>query len=230
MVKQSMQSQMSQQPPTPPKIIGLTGGIGSGKSTISQLFANYGIPTIDTDLIARQVVIPGSVGLQKIRQIFGKTILQEDGTLNRGHLRELIFNDPTAKQQLEAILHPLIQAETESQVACLVKKSRTGNPLPFVLVAIPLLVEGILKQGHKPEYIDEIWVIDSPQEQQIQRACQRDQSTTTQIEKIIAMQASRAQRLAVADRIIHNDGNLEKLKLQVQQIMQRFTTHDNQSF
>jgi dephospho-CoA kinase len=145
------------------------------------------------------------------------------------HLRELIFNDPTAKEQLEAILHPLIQAETESQIACLVNESYLSIPLPLVLVAIPLLVEGIQKQGRKPEYIDEIWVIDSPQEQQILRACHRDQSTAAQIKKIIAVQATRAQRLAVADRIIHNDGHLEKLQHQVQQIMQGFTTHDNPS-
>ncbi len=207
-----------------PKVIGLTGGIGSGKSTLSQLFADYNIPTIDTDLLARQAVTPGSIGLQQICNTFGKSILNEDGTLNRGLLRELIFNDPEAKKQLEAILHPLIQTETERQVTDLVWQSQNSNPIPFLLVAIPLLVEGIHKKGHKPEYIDEIWVIDTPQEQQIQRACQRDQSSAAQIEKIIALQASREQRLAVADRVINNDGNLDKLKQQVQQIMQIFVS------
>ena len=205
-----------------PKIIGLTGGIGSGKTTLCELFAHYNIPTVDTDLLARQVVIPGSLGLQKICSTFGSSILEADGTLNRGQLRELIFNDPKAKSQLEAILHPLIQSETEHQVAELVKKSQNSHPTPFLLVAIPLLVEGIQKKGHKPKYIDEIWVIDTPQEQQISRSTQRDQSSTTQIKKIIASQASREQRLALADRVIENDGNIEKLKEQVQNIMKIF--------
>ncbi len=205
-----------------PKIVGLTGGIGSGKSTLSQLFAEHNIPTIDTDLLARQAVIPGSIGLQKICCAFGQSILEKDGTLNRGKLRELIFNDPVAKLELETILHPLIQSATERQITELVRTTQNSQPIPFLLVAIPLLVEGIQKNGYKPEYIDEIWVIDTPQEQQIQRASQRDQSSATQIEKIIAQQASREQRLALADRVITNDGDIEKLKLQVQQIMQEF--------
>lgn len=208
-----------------PKIIGLTGGIGSGKSTLSQLFADYNVPTIDTDIVARQVVTPGSMGLQKICTAFGQSILEEDGTLNRGKLRDLIFNDPEAKLQLEAILHPLIQAETERQVTELVKKSKNSKPIPFVLVAIPLLIEGIQKNGHKPEYIDEVWVIDTPQEQQIKRASQRDQSSATQIKKIIALQASREQRLASADRVIENNGDIEKLRRKVQQIMQDSIAH-----
>ncbi len=207
-----------------PKIIGLTGGIGSGKSTLSQLFADHKIPTIDTDLLARQAVIPGSIGLQKICSAFGQAILKEDGTLNRGKLRELIFNDPEAKSQLETILHPLIQSETERQIIALERTTQNSKPIPFLLVAIPLLIEGIQKKGHKPEYIDEIWVIDTPQEQQIQRASQRDQCSATQIKKIIALQASREQRLAVADRVITNDGDIKKLKLQVQQIMREFVS------
>lgn len=222
----------NQQPPLQrqkprPKIIGLTGGIGSGKSTLSQLFADYNIPTVDTDLLARQAVRPGSIGLQKICSAFGQAILEKDGTLNRRKLRELIFNDPKAKLELEAILHPLIQSETKRQITELMKGTENSKPIPFLLVAIPLLVEGIQKTGHKPEYIDEIWVIDTPQEQQIQRASQRDQSSATQIKKIVALQASREQRLAIADRVIKNDGNLEKLKWQVQQIMQDFGSHNH---
>jgi dephospho-CoA kinase len=222
MTNRLIQSQRQKPHPSRPKIIGLTGGIGSGKSTVSQLFADYNIPTIDSDLLARQAVIPNSIGLQKICSVFGQSILEEDGTLNRGNLRELIFNDPEAKSQLETILHPLIQSATERQIAELVERTQNHKPTPFLLVAIPLLVEGIQKEGHKPEYIDEIWVIDTPQEQQIERACQRDHSSAIQIKKIIAQQASREQRLALADRIITNDGNLEKLKLQVQQIMREF--------
>ncbi len=224
MVNRPTQPQRHKPHQKSPKIIGLTGGIGSGKSTLSQLFADHNIPTIDTDLLARQAVIPGSIGLQKICSAFGQSILEEDGTLNRGKLRELIFNDPKAKLELETILHPLIQSVTERQITELVRATQNSKPIPFLLVAIPLLVEGIQKNGHKPEYIDEIWVIDTPQEQQIERARHRDQSSVTQIKKIIALQASREQRLAVADRVITNDGDIKKLKLQVQQIMREFVS------
>lgn len=224
MVNQPTQPQRHKPHQKMPKIIGLTGGIGSGKSTLSQLFADHNIPTIDTDLLARQVVIPGSIGLQRICKAFGPSILKEDGTLNRGKLRELIFNDPKAKLELETILHPLIQSATERQITELVRTTQNSKPIPFLLVAIPLLVEGIQKNGHKPEYIDEIWVIDTPQELQIERARHRDQSSATQIKNIIELQASREQRLAVADRVITNDGNLEKLKRQVQQIMREFVS------
>ena len=225
MVNRLTQTQRHKYRQNSPKIIGLTGGIGSGKSTLSQLFADYNIPTIDTDIVARQVVTPGSIGLQQICTAFGQSILEEDGTLNRAKLRELIFNDPEAKSQLEAILHPLIQAETERQVTELVKKLQNSKSIPFVLIAIPLLIESIQKNGHKPEYINEVWVIDTPPEQQIKRASQRDQSSTTQIRKIIALQASREQRLASADRVIENDGDIEKLRRQVQQIMQDLIAH-----
>lgn len=208
-----------------PKFIGITGGIGSGKSTVCQLFSEHNIPTIDTDLLARQAVIPGSVGLQRVSTAFGESILKENGTLNREQLRKLIFTDPNAKTELEAILHPLIQVETERQIAEWLKNSENNlhSSPPFILVAIPLLVEGILKNGHKPKYLDEIWIVDTPEQLQIQRAMRRDNSTAEQIKAIIALQAQREERLSYADRVIVNDRGIEKLEQQVQQIMQTFS-------
>ena len=203
--------------PSNSKVIGLTGGIGSGKSTVSQLFAKYQIPTIDTDIIAREMVEPKSVGLEAIIKQFGSSILNADQTLNRAQLREIIFNDSNAKQQLESILHPLIQRETERQVE-LIKQSPTVSP-GLILVAIPLLAESIKKKGHKPNYIDEIWVIDTTVAQQLKQASARDGASLEQIENIINQQASRAERLAIADRVIENMGDIALLKEQVDQIM-----------
>ena len=199
------------------KVIGLTGGIGSGKSTVCQLFAEYQIPTIDTDIIARELVEPKSEGLEAIIKQFGSSILNADQTLNRAQLRELIFNDANAKQQLESILHPLIQRETQLQVEA-IKQNLTVSPT-LILVAIPLLAESFKKKGNKPSYIDEVWVIDTTVVQQLKQACTRDGASLEQIEKIIEQQASRAERFAIADRVIENMGDIDLLKKQVDQIM-----------
>lgn len=203
-----------------PKVIGLTGGIGSGKSTFSQLCADFQIPTIDTDIIAREVVTPNSLGLNAVTEQFGPSIINRDGTLNRAKLREIIFNDPSAKKQLEAILHPLIQEETQQQLKQI--RQNTQPSPPFILVAIPLLTEGIQKTGLKPNYLDEIWVMDTSVEQQLQQASHRDSAKVEQIQKIINQQASREDRLKIADVVIHNNGDLQALKDQVKQIIGRF--------
>ncbi|VAW46736.1 Dephospho-CoA kinase [hydrothermal vent metagenome] len=201
----------------PPLIIGLTGGIGSGKSTVSQILSEYHIPTIDTDLISRQLVTPHSTGLNAIVQQFGKRILNPDATLNRRVLREIIFNDNTAKQQLEAILHPMIQTEVQKQISQL----KQNSPPPLILVAIPLLAESIKKDGQRPDYIHQIWVVDSSVEQQIKQASQRDNSPPEQIQKIINQQASRKERLAIADVVIHNNGDISHLKKQLKNIVSK---------
>jgi len=188
-------------------IIGLTGGIGSGKSTITHLLSEQGFAIIDTDILAREVVQIGSIGLNKITHHFGKACLNHDGTLNRPYLRELIFNDPTAKEMLESILHPLIQAETVKKI----EEFKQLNP-SYIIVAIPLLIETMLKTFTRPGYLDEIWVVDCPVEQQIQRATQRDGNDKTLIEKIIAQQATREQRIQHADFVIDNSHGLEHLK------------------
>ena len=208
--------------PTPkkssPLIIGLTGGIGSGKSTVSQLLSEYNIPTIDTDTIARTLVQPNTQGLHEIVKQFGTHLLNTDGTLNRAQLRTLIFNDPQKKEALEAILHPLIQTEVQKQIT---KLKQHSSPPSIILVAIPLLAESIQKNGHTPDYLDQIWVVDTSVEQQLKQACQRDQSSPEQIQKIIDQQASRQERLAIADVIITNTGNLNDLHQQLQHIIAR---------
>jgi dephospho-CoA kinase len=204
------------------KIIGLTGGIGSGKSTFCKLMRAQGIETIDTDEISRLVVEPGSIGLDKIVAEFGKSVLNSDGSLDRAHLRKIVFEDSqdtSLRQKLEAILHPLIKANTREQISAYQKN--TNYRQPYLLVAIPLLIEGILKTGKKPSYIDEIWVLDCSTESQIERASQRDQLNVEQIKKILAHQVSREQRLQFADHVIENEGDLDSLKLKVNQLLHK---------
>ncbi|BCN93841.1 dephospho-CoA kinase [Thiomicrorhabdus immobilis] len=200
------------------KVIALTGGIGSGKTTVSDFLKKQHIPVIDTDIIARQVVEPNSVGLKKIVDCFGAGILNNDGSLNRSLLRDKVFNDPQAKTALESILHPLIQFETRQQIQRYKKQLQ-----PLIIVAIPLLIEIIQKTSTRPGYIDEIWVVDCPTETQIERATQRDNSNRTLIKKIISQQASRQQRLAYADRVIENNGTVEQLLVQTQKLINQQT-------
>jgi len=201
--------------PSPPITIGLTGGIGSGKSTVSQcLFELFQIPTIDTDAIAKEIVQPNSEGLKAIIQQFGQEILNPDNTLNRRQLREIIFNHPAQKRQLEAILHPLIEHCVKAKLSQL----KHSTNAPAIVVAIPLLAEKIQKEGQIPCYLDQIWVVDATPEQQLKQASQRDQATPKQIQKIIDQQASRAERLAIADIVIDNTGNLAHLQRQLQHL------------
>ena len=206
---------------TYPKVIALTGGIGSGKSTLCELLSTYGIPSIDTDQIARQVVMPNSAGLTAVTEKFGESILNADSTLNRAELRKIIFNDASKKQQLEAILHPLIQAETKRQIEQMQNPDSALRPA-LILVAIPLLTEVMKKTGIKPGYIDEIWVIDTSVEQQRQQASVRDGVSLEQIEKIINQQAKREDRLKIADHVIQNNGDIRLLEHQVSEVLKKY--------
>lgn len=201
------------------KTVGLTGGIGSGKSLVCSLFAERGIPIIDTDQIARQVVQPKSAGLLAIAQHLGNQFINDNGELNRASLRNAIFTDPNKKQKLESILHPLIRQVMLQQIADL-KRDANGR-YPFIIVAIPLLVEGI-KENQKPDYLDEIWVVDCTEQQQLERATARDQQNHKQIKAIMQQQATRAQRLAWADRVIQNQAGLPELQQQIERIMQQW--------
>lgn len=205
---------------TKSKIIGLTGGIGSGKSTVSALFAQHGIPTVDTDAVARYVVRPNSAGLKAVITAFGQDFLQLDPeqnhTLDRAKLRQRIFSDPQAKQQLETILHPLIKTETQRQVTHL---ALAEHPPAFILVAIPLLAEAVQNQLTRPgdwrELLDEIWVVDANPELQTRRVVERDHSSESDVQKILQQQANRATRLNMAQRVITNNGSLAELEAHI---------------
>lgn len=179
--------------------VAVTGGIGSGKSTVANAFSRLGITVVDADIIAREVVEPGQPALQSISQHFGPEMLLPDGGLNRRALREKIFNSPDDKRWINALLHPLIHQRT----GYLIQQA----PSPYVLWVVPLLVENNLQ-----DQADRILVVDVPVECQIQRTMQRDNISRAQVEQILAAQASREQRIAVADDVINNDGCPEAIE------------------
>lgn len=194
-------------------IVGLTGGIGCGKSTIASLFADLGVPIVDADIVARQVVEKGSPLLAKIAQHFGQEILLATGELDRAALRQRVFADPQEKTWLNQLLHPAIREEMLRQL-----KQTTA---PYVLWVVPLLLE-----NHLETYCDRILVIDVSEETQIQRATQRDQNSAALIRKIMQSQVSRQQRLAKADDVISNElpleQNLAYLQAEVQKLHQHY--------
>lgn len=172
-------------------VVAITGGIGSGKTTVANQFATLGIEVIDADLIAREVVEPGTPALTAIANHFGPGILDEQGRLDRRVLRERIFSEPAAKHWLNALLHPLIRSEMLRQCA--------AASSPYCLLVVPLLVENRLMA-----LADRVLVIDVDEATQIERTCRRDGVSRAQVEAILAAQASRAERLAVADDVLDN--------------------------
>jgi dephospho-CoA kinase len=192
-------------------IIGLTGGIGSGKSEASRLFSELGVPIVDLDVISRELTANGQATLQLIVDQFGNHILNQDGSLNRGALREIIFENPVARKSLEEILHPAIYREAVIQL----KKNQNA---PYQILAVPLLFES---SGYQ-KLINRSLVIDSDIKIQIDRACKRDGSTQSQIEKIIASQIPRETRNQLADDILSNNGSLEELKEKVLQLNDKY--------
>jgi dephospho-CoA kinase len=183
-------------------VIGLTGGIGSGKTAVSDLFQQKKIDIIDADVIAREVVEPGQPALKAIADHFGKDILLQNGALDRPKMREIAFANNENKEWLNALLHPLIRARMQSQTA--------SAKSPYCILSVPLLVENKMSS-----MVSRVLVVDIVQSLQIQRASKRDQQTSQQLAKIVAAQASREERLAVADDVIDNSGDLPKLKKQV---------------
>jgi dephospho-CoA kinase len=171
--------------------IGLTGGIGCGKSTAANLFAAYGVPVIDADTIAHRLVEPGSPALLKLRQCFGTEIIMSSGTLDRARLRELVFTDALKKKQLESIMHPLVYGEMQKLVDAL----NAG----YAILVVPLLLE-----TGKQDFVDRIAVVDCPEKQQIERVKERDGIPESTIAAIMRTQVSRQQRLTAADDIIDN--------------------------
>lgn len=191
----------------PTLIVALTGGIGSGKSTVADLFAKYSVPIIDSDVIARELTELGKPAFLDIVDHFQEKILQSDGTLDRKKLRQVIFAHPEERRWLEALLHPLIRTEIERQLAKL--------PSPYCIIVIPLLFEV------KPySFITRILVVDSPEHEQVKRVLERDNSSKEQAEAILKSQFNREQRIALAHDVINNDGTLADLVPQVEKLHQ----------
>jgi len=189
--------------------IGLTGGIACGKTTVSNLFAALGVPVVDTDLLAREVVAPGSPLLPQIAAHFGPAVLAEDGSLDRGELRSRIFADQASRLWLEQLTHPAIRALTDERC------DAAGGP--YVIVAIPLLVE----TGAANRF-DRVLVVDCEPEVQLARLMARDGNTREQAQAMLAAQAPREKRLAVADDVVHNDGDIARLRDQVEKLHRHY--------
>ena len=186
----------------PVLVIGLTGGIASGKTAVSNRFAALGVPIIDTDELARDVVKPDTEGLAAIRERFGPEMIDAQGQLDRRALRERIFADETARHALEAITHPRIRARVEQQLEAV--------RAPYAIVVVPLLVE-----AGWTDFYDRILVVDATPAQQLDRLMARDGIDRTQAERILASQVPRERRLAVADDVIINDGSPDLLGARV---------------
>jgi dephospho-CoA kinase len=192
-----------------PLLIALTGGIASGKSAVAEEFARLGVPVLDTDQIARDVVAPGMPALGQLVAEFGPEILDADGRLNRAHMRERVFSNPEQRRKLEAITHPAIRAELAQRSAA------AGGD--YQIHVIPLLVE----TGRGDAY-DRVLVVDCPEEAQIERLLARDRATREQAAEILAAQASREERLNVAHDVIENTGTLADLQRFVQTLHRNY--------
>lgn len=185
--------------------VGLTGGIASGKSAVAEMFAELGIPVIDTDLIAREVVSPGSPALQEIAAAFGAQLLLTDGSLDRPRLREIVFAEPERRKQLEAITHPRIGMAMEAQCR------QAGGP--YQVVVVPLLFESGLDRR-----MDRTLVVDCPEELQLSRLMTRDGESAARAKQLLAAQLSRAARLVRADDIVDNSGGLADARKRVTEL------------
>ncbi len=190
-------------------LIGMTGGIGAGKTTVAGYFREIGVPVIDADELAHQLVMPGAEPLNDIIRTFGPDILNQQGELDRARLREIVFSDPQKRHLLENILHPRILDEMNKQAARL--------STPYCILSIPLLIE-----TDNTSLVDRILVIDLPEEVQRRRAMERDNLSARAFEAIVLAQTSRETRLAVADDIITNDNNLATLHQQVMDLHQKY--------
>jgi dephospho-CoA kinase len=191
-------------------VVVLTGGIASGKTAVSDFFARRGVPIIDTDVIAHEIVEPGQPALQQIRNEFGQEFIDGDGRLDRRKMRNAIFSNPELKQKLEEILHPAISTEASRRIARLEEK--------WCILVVPLLVES----GLFP-WIDRVLVVDAKKSVQIERVMARDHINRQQAQSILDAQASRQQRLSLADDIIENNGTLTQLEAAVDQLFLKYS-------
>ncbi len=214
-VTPSSQTLASPQSPPPHAglVIGLTGGIGSGKSTVADRFAERGAAIVDTDQIAHELTAPGGEAMAPIEAAFGPTVVAADGSLDRAAMRALAFGDSEARRRLEAILHPMIRTRTDQRA-----RAALAAGAPYAMLAIPLLVEA----GNARSRVDRILVVDCPVEVQIQRVGERSGLARAEVERILAAQATRDARLAVADDVIDNGGGRDELAPQVDALHRRY--------
>jgi len=189
--------------------VGLTGGIGSGKSVVADFFAELGVSVIDADVIARNLVKPGLPATDAIIETFGTDVLQADGGLDRGKLRKMVFDDAGQRKKLESILHPLVRSKIRDEIS-----QARGC---YCLVVIPLMIE-----TGQTDLVDQLVVVDAPVELQIKRTVQRDGVSAQDVEAIIRAQADRQARCSAGDFVIVNDGSIMALKQAVAQLHAEF--------
>lgn len=194
------------------RVIGLTGGIGSGKSAAADVFASLGIPVVDTDAIAHELTRPGGAAIAGIRELFGDEAIAADGAMDRKKVRELVFSDPSAKRKLEGLLHPMIRAESQRRIA------EGADRAPYVVHVVPLLIES-------PDYrtrVQRVVVVDCDEAVQVERVQRRSGLSADEVRRIIAVQVPRATRLAAADDVIDNSGSLSAIEGQVRALHERY--------
>jgi dephospho-CoA kinase len=190
-------------------VVGLTGGIGSGKSTVDSCFRSLGVNIVDADLLSREVVNPGSPALTEITNHFGDDLLMDDGSLDRAQLRTIVFSDTESKDWLENLLHPLI--------AQLIKERIAASKPPYCILSSPLLLE---TTQHK--LVNRVLVVDVSKQTQLERTLQRDNSSEATIRSIISSQMSRKERLQKADDVLDNEGNIDSLKSRIEALHSRY--------
>jgi len=189
---------------------GLTGGIGCGKSTVATLFSELGARIVDTDQIAHRLTQTGGAALPSIRKEFGDGLIDSSGAMDRTKMRQLVFADGTAKRRLESILHPLIREESKMIAT-------SASDAPYTIVVVPLLFES----GRYQDWLHSSIAVDCTEEQQILRTMQRSKLSEAEVRAIMAQQLSRNERLKLADAVIENDGRLDELRLQVEELHSR---------
>ena len=193
------------------RIIGVTGGIGSGKSALTDRLAEHGVVIVDADQAAREVVEPGQPALREIVDRFGPEVLLNDGALNRAALRQQVFNDDTARRDLEAITHPRIRETLQRQL--------NAATSPYVVLSSPLLLE-----SGQVAMVEKVIVVDVPEATQIERTMRRDDNDEALVKRILAAQMPRAERLAAADKVIDNTGSLDDLRQAADDLHQQLLT------
>jgi len=196
--------------------VGLTGGIGSGKSAAARVFAELGAIVIDADEVAHELTGAGAPLVEDVAREFGADLVDEDGRLDRRRLRALVFDDPARRRRLEALLHPAIRAEMD--------RRRALARGPYCVLCIPLLVE-----AGQADMVDRVLVVDAPEGLRVERVMRRDGASRETVEGILRAQIGREQRLAAADDVIANDGDLERLRAQVVELDRRYRSTDTQA-